>query len=153
MNRLTGSPTFNVALFAFLLNFPWEFLQVPFFAEMPSMEHWQAVRFCTQATLGDVLIALCAYWIVAMLRRDRGWILQANASAMFAFMALGVAATLGLEWHATVLQQRWQYSALMPRLPLLGTGLTPVLQWLLLPPLIVWLARRQILGHKYLREQ
>jgi hypothetical protein len=151
VNRLTGSPEFNVALFAWLLNFPWEFLQVPFFAEMPSMAHWQAVRFCTQAALGDVLIALGAYWIVAMLRRDRAWILQANAAAMLAFIALGVVATLGLEWHATVLQQRWQYSDLMPRLPFLGTGLTPVLQWLLLPPLVIWLARRQILGHKYLQ--
>jgi hypothetical protein len=32
----------------------------------------------------------------------------------------------------------------MPRLPLLGTGLAPLLQWLLIPPLVAWLVRRQI---------
>ncbi|WP_205527550.1 hypothetical protein [Halomonas sp. JS92-SW72] len=40
----------------------------------------------------------------------------------------------------------------MPTLPLLGTGLAPLLQWLLLPPLIVWLARRQLLGVTYLQQ-
>ncbi|WP_162899861.1 hypothetical protein [Halomonas sp. JS92-SW72] len=54
--------------------------------------------------------------------------------------------------HATVLQDRWQYGELMPTLPLLGTGLAPLLQWLLLPPLIVWLARRQLLGVIYLQQ-
>ncbi len=43
MKRLLVTPEFNVVLFAFLLNFPWEFLQVPFFAEMPAMVHWDAI--------------------------------------------------------------------------------------------------------------
>jgi hypothetical protein len=32
----------------------------------------------------------------------------------------------------------------MPTLPILGTGLIPAFQWLLLPPVIVWLVRRQL---------
>ena len=39
---------------------------------------------------------------------------------------------------------RWEYAEAMPRLPLLGTGLAPLLQWLLIPPLVIWLVRRQI---------
>lgn len=144
-----ATPEFNVALFAFLLNYPWEFLQVPFYAEMPTMTHWDAVRFCTRAALGDVLIALLAFWSVAAVRR-RAWIRCPDAPALFGFVAVGVVVTMGLEWHATVLQERWQYGELMPVLPLLGTGLAPLLQWLLLPPLIVWLARRQLLGEEYL---
>lgn len=86
-------PEFNVLLFAFLLNFPWEFLQVPFFRDMPAMDHWEAVRVCTQAT---------------------------------------------------VIAERWTYAEHMPVLPVLGTGLLPLMQWLILPPLIVWLVYRQI---------
>ena len=33
-------PETNVAIFAFLLNLVWEFAQVPFFAGMPSADHW-----------------------------------------------------------------------------------------------------------------
>lgn len=152
LKRLLVTPEFNVALFAFLLNFPWEFLQVPFFAEMPAMAHWDAVVFCTRATLGDVLIALTAFWVVAALRRSRQWLRRPDAREILGFVAFGIMITIALEWHATELQQRWQYAEWMPTLPLLGTGLAPLFQWLLLPPLILWLARRQMLGEAYLQQ-
>jgi hypothetical protein len=52
--------------------------------------------------------------------------------------------TLVLEWLATEVLDRWSYSDAMPELPVLGTGLLPVLQWILLPPLIVWFVWRQL---------
>ena len=33
---LTYLPEFNIVIFALLLNFPWEFLQVPFYGGMPT---------------------------------------------------------------------------------------------------------------------
>ncbi|QOR38192.1 hypothetical protein HNO52_06465 [Billgrantia diversa] len=150
LKRMLAAPEFNVALFAFLLNFPWEFLQVPLFVAMPEMAHWDAVLLCTRATLGDVLIALAAFWVVAGLSRNRQWLLCPDACSLLLFIAIGVVITVGLEWHATELQHRWQYAERMPALPLLGTGLVPLLQWVLLPPMILWLARRQILGALYL---
>ncbi len=48
-----SAPELHVALFAFLLNLTWEFLQVPLYVGMPTMPHWQAVQACTQAALGD----------------------------------------------------------------------------------------------------
>lgn len=152
LRKLQMAPEFNVALFAFLLNYPWEFLQVPFFSEMPNMAHWDAVLFCTRAALGDVLIALSAYWVVAGLRRRRGWLGQTDFHAILVFIAVGIVITIVLEWHATVLQQRWAYGELMPTLPLLGTGLAPLLQWVILPPMILWLARRQMLAEFYLQQ-
>ena len=64
----------HVALFAFLLNLPWEFLQVPLYAGMPVMPHWEAVQACIQAALGDVLITLMAYWSVAVWHRRHDWL-------------------------------------------------------------------------------
>lgn len=58
--RVTYWPEFNIAVFAMLLNWPWEFLQVPFYSGMPSAEHWEGVKACTQATLGDAAIMLVA---------------------------------------------------------------------------------------------
>jgi hypothetical protein len=134
----------NVALFAFLLNFPWEFWQVPFHEEIPDARHWDAVLACTQATFGDALIAVVAFWIVAAGARSRDWIMNPTARSVTGFVAVGVAITVILEWISTRLLDRWSYSELMPTIPLLGTGLVPVLQWILLPPLIVWFVRRQL---------
>ena len=72
MRPLLATPEFNVALFAFLLNFPWEFLQVPFFAEMPTMAHWDAVLFCARATLGDVPPQVPTKDLFCRLRLPRG---------------------------------------------------------------------------------
>jgi len=58
-------------LFAFLLHFAWEILQVPFFAQMPTTEHWQAIGMCLKATLGDVAIAFVSFAIAALVARDR----------------------------------------------------------------------------------
>jgi len=137
-------PEFNVLLFAFLLNYPWEFLQVPFFEGMPTAGHWDAILFCTRATGGDALIALSGYWVVAFFWRDRHWILQPVVRQIAAFIAVGIAITIVFEWHATEIAGRWTYAEHMPVVPLLGTGLLPLLQWPLLPPLIVWLVGRQI---------
>lgn len=141
---LMALPELHVLLFAFLLNYPWEFLQVPFFEGMPKANHWDAVVVCTRAAAGDALIALAAFWAVALHWRERSWICRPRSGQIGAFVAVGVLVTVGLEWHATVLADRWSYAEHMPVVPLLGTGLAPLLQWLLLPPLIVWFVRRQI---------
>jgi hypothetical protein len=39
-------------------------------------------------------------------------------------------------------RQTWAYTDLMPKVPPLGTGLAPLLQWLLLPSVALHLARR-----------
>jgi hypothetical protein len=143
-----GTPEFNVSLFAFLLNYPWEFLQVPFFDAMPDMAHWEAVLFCTRATGGDVVIALVAFGAIALARRSREWVVRPRLADVAGFVMVAVVITMVLEWHATEVAERWTYSELMPTLPIVGTGLLPLSQWIVLPPLMIWLTRRQILGHR-----
>ncbi len=115
---------------------------------MPELDHWEAIIFCTRATLGDVLIFLGAFWTVALIFRDRNWIRFPFGSAFIIFIAVGVAVTVVMEWHATIVAERWQYDEIMPVLPLLGIGISPLLQWIILPVLTIWLARRQILGQE-----
>ena len=143
----------HVALFAFLLNLPWEFLQVPLYAGMPAMPHWEAVQACTQAALGDVVIALMAYWSVAVWRRRRDWLRVYGTKECLGFVLVGVSITVAMEWYATLVSQRWEYAPLMPRVPWLGTGLSPLLQWLILPPLMLWMARRHRLGSEVVSKE
>ena len=139
-------PETNVAIFAFLLNFPWEFFQVPFFAGMATAPHWDAIRFCTRASLGDAGIAVVAFWAVAIAVRSRTWVRHPRPVEVLGFVAGGVAITIVFEWLATGVLGRWAYADTMPVVPLVDVGLLPLLQWIVLPPLIVWFVRRQLRG-------
>jgi hypothetical protein len=141
-----NQPETHVATFAFLLNFPWEFLQVPFFAGMATAPHWEAIQFCTRASLGDAGIALAAFWAVAVAVRSRRWIRYPRIPDVLGFVGIGVAITIVFEWLATGVLGRWAYADTMPVVPLLGVGLLPLVQWTVLPPLIVWFTRRQLRG-------
>lgn len=147
MRKLSDLPEFNIFIFGVLLNFPWEFLQVPFFRGLAEAGHWNAILTCTRATLGDGLIMLIAFWATAAIWRDRWWFMRASVRHIAVFAGVGLIITILLEQLATRSTHAdwgWRYSDLMPVVPGLGIGLTPLLQWVLLPPLVVWFSRRQL---------
>lgn len=147
MKTLLNLPEFNVVLFAVLLNLPWEFLQVPFFRDMPGLAHWDGIRRCATATLGDGILILTAYWATAASARSRRSVLQPTRRHLMTLVGVGLAITVLIERLATTMrwpQGGWNYAELMPVAPILNVGLTPLLQWLVLPPLTLWLVRRQL---------
>lgn len=149
MTKVTDQPELNVAVFAFLLNYPWEFLQVPLYHGMAEAPHWEAVKRCTLATLGDSLIMLVSYWVVVVVARTRWWILRPSFLQVISFATAGIVAVIVIEHFALQSSHpvwSWRYAPSMPIVPLIGTGLAPLLQWLVLPPLAVWFVKRQ-LGH------
>lgn len=137
-------PEFWLAFFSFLLHFAWEMLQTPTYAGMAEMPHWDATILCLQATLGDVLFALIAFWLASAAARSRRWYRAWPVFPTFVYMAAGLLLTIGFEFYYTEVSLRWTYSAIMPRLPLLGTGVSPLVQWILIPPLALWLTRRHL---------
>lgn len=143
-SKIMDMPELNVAIFSFFLNFIWEMWQIPFFEEITNAEHWAGVVTCSKATFGDVGISIVAFWCVAAFAKSRRWIIKPSPSQIGSFVLVGVFITIVFEAIATVLLDRWSYSPSMPTLPLLGTGLLPLLQWILLPPLTIWFVRRQL---------
>ena len=145
LKTFTELPEFNVLLFALLLNYPWEFIQAPLFEGMAERPHGAAVKACTQAALGDSVIMLVAYWGVAALGRGRAWIAAPGWREVLLFSSIGVAITVVIEWLVLTggWLSGWTYSSLMPIIPGLGVGLVPVLQWVVLPPLVAALVARQ----------
>jgi hypothetical protein len=140
-------PELALASFAFLLNFPWEIIQSPLFEGMASMPHGDALRYCTRAAFGDAGIMLVAFWIVAAASsRGRGWMLISGIMPIAIFTIIGVLITTAIEVLATSGRwlEGWTYSAAMPVLWGTNVGLVPVLQWIILPPVAVLLARRQL---------
>ena len=146
LRGLLQAPELILAIFAFLLNLPWELWQVPYFRGMADAPHWLGVKVCMQATFGDMGMALTAFWIAAVFARTRSWILRPRKRDISIFVGAGVLTTILFEILATGPLKRWAYTDAMPRVPIIGTGLLPLLQWLLIPPLLLWFVRRQIEG-------
>lgn len=144
VRQVIDLPEFNFAVFAFLLNLPWELLQVPLYVGMADAPHWIATKICVFATLGDAVIMLVAYWAAALSAGSRFWFAGNCRTPILVFIGMGLAITLVLERLATGPLERWQYASAMPIVPFVDVGLTPILQWLLLPLLCLWFVRRQI---------
>jgi hypothetical protein len=144
--RWRGSPELNVFGFGVIVNYPWELLQTPLFQGMSTAPHFEATRVCTLAALGDGALLVAAFWAAAAAARSRHWLLHPRGRDVLMLVLVGQALNVALEWLNTEVWQRWAYAPVMPIVPLLGTGLSPLLQWLLLPPLVVAIVRRQLHG-------
>lgn len=142
--RWLDLPEWNLCLFSFLLNFFWEIQQMPFYQLPSEFSYFDMIRECTLATIGDAAISLIALWVVAAIAKSRQWFRQPSRWQLTSFIFVGVIITVVLEALATGVLQRWEYAAFMPTLPFLGTGLLPLLQWLLLPPIMICFVKRQL---------
>ena len=88
-----------------------------------------AVVHCTA---GDVVIGLACLAGALATVGSAHWPAQRFGAVSAVAVALGVAYTVYSEW-ANIARGAWAYSAAMPTLPPFGTGLSPMLQWLILP--------------------
>lgn len=143
---LWAIPEVSIAVFSFAFHFVWEFLQVPTYAGMAQLDHWAGVKTCTAATVGDVGFALVAFWITAAAARSRQWLMAPKPWQLLLFILVGICLTVGFEFYYVDVSKRWAYSALMPLVPPFGTGLSPLVQWILVPLLVSQVARRMLLS-------
>jgi hypothetical protein len=89
---------------------------------------------------GDILIAMSAL-ILLLLVFGAGWPLERSAAdrVVVLTMVLGIGYTVFSEWLNIVVRKAWAYSDLMPVIPVLDVGLSPLLQWIVIPGLaFVW---------------
>lgn len=121
------------------LNAVWEFLQSPLYTD--SARGFVYVLWTRlHCTAGDALILLGAFWGTSIVFRGRRWWARPRWGAALLFLLLGLAYTVWSELYNTGVRGSWEYAAAMPRL--FGLGAAPLLQWVLLPPLLLALVRR-----------
>ena len=102
------------------------------------------LQLAALATFGDVVLTLIAYGAVAAVARDQDWLRSPSRRQMLLLVASGLAMTVVLEALMVYVWARWAYQPVMPLV--FGIGLAPLVQWMLLPPLTLWLARRHLEG-------
>jgi hypothetical protein len=134
-----------------LATFFWEAGQLPLYTLSQTARPREIVTALIHCTGGDILIAAITLAVAAALARlfrwrAFGWRMVSTATMLRA------AYTVFSEWLNVDIRRSWSYTAAMPVLPLFGTGLTALLQWLVIPGLafaiIAYLDRR---SHRLLR--
>ncbi|HQT73716.1 MAG TPA: hypothetical protein PLX84_07220 [Acidiphilium sp.] len=115
-------------------NLAWEVLQLPLYHIWYHADALRLAFIALAGTSGDIPIAIvslvCAF---SLFGRERA-APPISPAVAWTTIAIGLVYTIGSEMVHLRLGT-WHYAALMPRLPLLGVGLGPTLQWVAIPPL------------------
>jgi hypothetical protein len=124
----------------------WEAAQLPLYTIWRTGTSRQILFALVHCAAGDVLIsaaALACAFLFVRLRRQRLF----GRAMIVSTLLVGLGYSVFSEWLNTTIRQTWSYSDAMPVLPPLGTGLAPVLQWLVVPGLALAYVGRRFAGN------
>lgn len=131
----------TTAIVAFLLNFVWEVAQ-GFLYEGYKYD-WEHISFCALASVADMLMVIVLFFLFGLIYKNVYWIRHLKYTRTLILILVGfLGAVLAEMWHTW--RGDWSYADTMPILPLVEVGVSPVLQFSILP-LAVFIISRKIL--------
>lgn len=132
--RPLGSIVARLFLVAVLINYPWEVAQAPLYVGMTS---FRAIWWhCFVASLGDGLLLLGIFATGWLALGRYTWFVHPEVQGYGVMVTMGLVIGVAVEWMAVHILGRWMYTARMSLVPGLALGVVPVVQMLVLPPLI-----------------
>lgn len=127
-----------LALVAFAIHFAWEMGHARWYATMNELPFWTATAWCARAALWDVAISACAFVAAALAIRSWRWPRALELLPVAIYIASGLAVTIAIEWWAVSIG-RWRYAPGMATVA--GVGVSPLLQWIVVPVVLIAVAR------------
>lgn len=123
----------------------WEFAHMPLYTIWRDGTPGDIAFAAIHCTGGDLLIASSSL-MLAILIGGKDWPKDGIAFRRVAALTIlaGLGYTIFSEWLNIVIRKAWAYSDLMPVIPLIDTGLSPVLQWIVIPLTAFWWIRSGI---------
>lgn len=136
--RAAGSVEWLSALrryiaFVAAANFVWEFAHLPLYTLWETGSAGEIAFAAVHCTGGDVLIALSTIMLALFLAGSPGWPAVRNRRVTVLTVAFGLGYTVFSEWLNIEVRQVWAYRDLMPVIPVIDAGISPVLQWIVIP--------------------
>ena len=125
---------------AILINYVWEMAQMPLYRGMP-FDELRSYLLCLKASFGDGNITVAIYIVGLILFREPYWSDKPTFWKVLYLVAAGGIVAVLIEILA-LRDQRWVYSPSMPLLPVVGVGLSPLLQLIILPYLSFFLSSK-----------
>jgi hypothetical protein len=120
----------------------WEAAHLPLYTLWQTGTSGEMLFAVAHCTLGDLLIAFAALTLSLVIAGHRDWPLRQFAVVAALALAFGLGYTVFSEWLNIVVRKSWAYSSLMPVVSLFGLdiGLSPLLQWMVVPALALYAA-------------
>lgn len=120
---------------AFALNLAWEIAHVRLYTLWVEADRSTVAWSLLHCTLGDVVIALTMFALAGIVLRQTDWPVPSPWSGGAIVTVGAMAFTAWSEWFNVYQIGNWSYTASMPMIQ--GIGLSPLLQWLILPSIMV----------------
>lgn len=114
-------------------NLVWEFAQLPLYTIWLTGTPRQLAVAALHCTGGDVLIGLSTLMGALVLVGSIRWPSEGRSVVLLTTVLLGLGYTVFSEWLNVEVRQAWAYRPQMPVIPIFNTGLSPMLQWLVIP--------------------
>ncbi|MEO8794914.1 MAG: hypothetical protein ABI390_05570 [Daejeonella sp.] len=93
------------------------------------------IFFCALASVADAVMVLLIYFGFAILYKNALWVQNLSLSRIiFLILTGGLGAVVAEIWYLSI--GSWSYADAMPVIPIVNAGLSPVLQFIILPILI-----------------
>jgi len=120
----------------------WEMAHIPLYTIWVEGT-WKEIAFAVvHCTGGDLLIAMSTLLLALFLVGGQAWPSERAGRVLLLALALGVSYTIFSEWLNIVIREAWAYRDIMPVVPVIDAGLTPLLQWIIVPTLAYWAAAK-----------
>ena len=127
-------------LLSLALNLAWEIAQIPLYTIFHEASAGSIAYAVLHCAAGDGLIAAGSFVLAAAALRDPDWIRARPWRGGAIAIAAALAYTAYSEWRNVYQLGSWAYTEAMPLL--FGIGLSPLLQWLLIPAAGVLVMRK-----------
>ena len=127
--------TLRYLLFSLLGHSAWEVLQLPLYTILKTGTLHEQIFAIAHCTVGDVMISAGCLFAAWLISGRPTWPQIAFGRVATTTIVLGVIYTAFSEWLNVAVRGAWAYSSLMPVLHFgnLSIGLSPVMQWILIP--------------------
>ncbi len=122
----------------------WETLQLPLYTIWSSGTLSELAFAVVHCTVGDIMIAGGALIAAILVGRFWSWPHQDWKQVGWLTIIFGLTYTAYSEWFNVYVSNTWAYSASMPTIRVAGIelGLSPLLQWLIVPIIALASVRR-----------
>lgn len=130
-----------------VLNLGWEAAQLPFYTIWKEGTFRSMAFAVLHCAAGDVLLAFLVLVVALVVAGGPAWPRRHAGRVAALTLLAGLATSASIEWLNVEVWRNWAYSDLMPILPPFGTGLSPMLQWLLIPSAALLMAHRRGTAH------
>jgi len=129
-------------------NLVWEVAQLPLYTIWTDSSAAKNMFAALHCSLGDLLIAASSLLGALLLAGHSHWPEQRYWPTAIWAIAGGTTYTIYSEILNTQIRETWAYSDLMPTVPGIGVGVSPLVQWIVIPlAAFLWLQRRVLSLH------